>query len=151
MIIFRIVSQHSREVYMPRNNIVEENVLKLLASQFLSMIKISNRDVVNIDAPIIDVPCGPENLEDCHRIKGDRTIVKFSCRRKSSVVLRENKKLKNIDGSKFDFNAGVKLYINESLCPYYRGLWGKYKKLLLNKVIFSFYTINGILHIKKSE
>ena len=24
----------------------------------------------------IDVPCGPEDLEDCHRIKGDRTIVK---------------------------------------------------------------------------
>ena len=115
------------------------------------MIKISSRDVINIDAPIIDVPCGPEDLEDCHRIKGDGTIVKFSSRRKSSVVLRKNKKLKNIDGSKFNFNAGVKLYINESLCPYYRGLWGKYKKLLLNKVIFSFYTINGILHIKKSE
>ena len=24
----------------------------------------------------IDVPCGPEDLEDCHRIKGDCTIVK---------------------------------------------------------------------------
>ena len=68
-----------------------------------------------------DVPCDPEDLEDCHRTKGDRTIVKFSSRRKSSEVLRKKEK-KNIDGSKFDFNAGVKLYINESLCPYYRGL-----------------------------
>ena len=68
----------------------------------------------------IDVPCGPKDLEDCHRIKGDRTIVKFSSRRKSSEVLRKKKKLKNIDGSKFDFNAGVKLYINESFCPYFR-------------------------------
>ena len=99
----------------------------------------------------IDIPCGPEDLEDCHRIKGDCTIVKFSSRRKSSEVLHKKKNLKNIDGSKFDFNAGVKLYINESLCPYYRGLWGKCKKLWLNKVIFSFYTINSILHIKKSE
>ena len=99
----------------------------------------------------IDHLCGPEDLEDCHRIKGDRTIVKFSSRRKSSKVLRKKKKLKNIDSSKFDFNAGVKLYINESLCPYYRGLWGKCKKLWLDKVIFSFYTINGILRIKKSE
>ena len=24
----------------------------------------------------IDVPCGPEDLEDCHRIKGDHTTVK---------------------------------------------------------------------------
>ena len=31
----------------------------------------------------IDVPCGPEDLEDCHRIKGNLTIVKFSSRRKS--------------------------------------------------------------------
>ena len=99
----------------------------------------------------IDIPCGPEDLEDCHRIKGDCTIVKFSSRRKSSEVLHKKKNLKNIGGSKFDFNAGVKLYINESLFPYYRGLWGKCKKLWLNKVIFSFYTINSILHIKKSE
>ena len=28
----------------------------------------------------IDVPCGSEDLEDCHRIKRDRTIVKFSSR-----------------------------------------------------------------------
>ena len=56
----------------------------------------------------IDVPCGSEELEDCHRIKGDRNIVTFSSRRKSSEVLRKKKKLKNIDGSKFYFNAGVK-------------------------------------------
>ena len=31
-----------------------------------------------------DVPCGPEDLEDYHRIKGDHAIVKFSSRRKSS-------------------------------------------------------------------
>ena len=113
------------------------------------MIKISNQlyNILNE----IDVSCGPEDLEDCHRIKGDRTIVKFSSRRKSSKVLRKKKKLKNIDGSKFDFNAGVKLYINESLCPYYRGLWGKCKKLWLDKVIFSFYAINSIIRIKKSE
>ena len=99
----------------------------------------------------IDVPCGSEDLEECHRIKGDRTIVKFSSKQKSSEVLGKKKKLKNIDGSKFDFNVGVKLYINESLFPYYRGLWGKCKKLRLDKVIFSFYTINRIIRIKKSE
>ena len=99
----------------------------------------------------IDVPCGSEDLEECHRIKGDRTIVKFSSKQKSSEVLGKKKKLKNVDGSKFDFNVGVKLYINESLFPYYRGLWGKCKKLRLDKVIFSFYTINRIIRIKKSE
>ena len=28
----------------------------------------------------IDVPCGSEHLEDCHRIKGDHTTIKFSSR-----------------------------------------------------------------------
>ena len=99
----------------------------------------------------IDLPCGPEDLEDYYRIKGDRTIVKFSSRRKSSEALRQKKKLKNMDGSKFDFNAGVNLYTDESLCPFHKRLWEKCKRLWLNKVIFLFYTINGILRIKKSE
>ena len=43
----------------------------------------------------------------------------------------------------------LELYINELLGTYYRGLWGKCKKPWLDKVIFSFYTINNILHIKK--
>ena len=42
----------------------------------------------------IDVTCCSEDLEDCHRIKDDRTIVKFSSRRKSSEVLRKKKKIK---------------------------------------------------------
>ena len=40
---------------------------------------------------------------------------------------------------------------NESLCPYYRGLWGKYKKLWMDKVTFLFYKIYGILRIKRPE
>ena len=61
----------------------------------------------------IDISCAQEDLKDCHRIRGNRTIFKFSSRRKLPDVLGE----KNIDGPKFDFNAGVKVYINESLYP----------------------------------
>ena len=39
----------------------------------------------------IDVPCGSEDLGDCHRMKGYRTIAKFRRRRKSSEVLRKRK------------------------------------------------------------
>ena len=28
----------------------------------------------------VDVPCGSEHVEDCHRIKGDHTTIKFSSR-----------------------------------------------------------------------
>ena len=135
---------------MPRNNIGRRECLEIVGIPISIDDKSLQSTVCNI-LNKIDVPYGPEDLEDCQRIKGDHTIVKFSSKRKSSEVLHKKKKVKNIDGSKFDFNTGVKVYINESLCPYYRGLWGKCKKLLRNKVIFSFYTINGILHIKKSE
>ena len=64
-----------------------------------------------------DISYGSEDLENCHRIKSDRTIVKFRKRRKLSEVLRKKEKLKNIDGSKFHLNAGIKLYIMESLLP----------------------------------
>ena len=35
------------------------------------------------------------------------------------------KKLKNIDSSKFDFNAGVKLYINKCLWPISQRIMGE--------------------------
>ena len=37
----------------------------------------------------INVVCDSSNIEDCHRIKEDRTISKFSSRRKSSKVLNK--------------------------------------------------------------
>ena len=85
----------------------------------------------------IDVPCGSEDLEDCHRIKGDRTM--------SSLAAEENHlrfcvKRKNL-----------KILMVLNLQRIYRVLWGKCKKLWLDKVIFSFYTISGITCIKKSE
>lgn len=89
---------------MRRNNIAEENILYSLALHFLNK---------------VDVSCGPKGLEDCHRIKGGRAIVKFSSKRKPYKV--------GPDGTKFDFNAGAKLHINEILCAYCRGLWRKFK------------------------
>ena len=84
------------------------------------MIKISNQlyNVLNE----IDVSCGPEDLEDCHRIKGDRTIVKFSSRRKSSKALRKKKKLKDTDGSKFDLTLES---VNTKSLPILQRIMGK--------------------------
>ena len=96
----------------------------------------------------IDVVCDSNNIEDCHRIKGDRTIIEFSSRRKSSEVLNKKKKLKNLDIEKYGINDGSRIYINESLCPYYRGLLGKCKGLWQDKVVASFYTIMEFCELK---
>ena len=38
------------------------------------------------------------------------------------------KDLKDLDATDLYLPAGTKLYINDSLCPYYRGLWNEAKK-----------------------
>ena len=53
----------------------------------------------------INLVCDSNDIEDCNRIKGDRTIIKFSSRRKSSKVLSEKKKLKNLSSDKCCFLA----------------------------------------------
>ena len=45
----------------------------------------------------INLVCDSNDIEDCHRIKEDRTMIKFSSRRKSSEVLNKKKKLKYLD------------------------------------------------------
>ena len=52
----------------------------------------------------INVVCDSNDIEDCHRIKRDRTTIKFSSRRKSSEVLNKKKKLKNLDIRKYGLN-----------------------------------------------
>ena len=60
--------------------------------------------------------------------------------------------------SKFDstppgieFGIDSTVYINDSLCSYYKMLWGKCRKLLLNKYIYSFWVTNGTIKLKAVE
>ena len=70
-------------------------------------------------------------MEACHRlgINSDSTIVKFSSRKDCEHTMRVKKDLKDRDATELDLPAGTKLYINDSLCPYCRGLWNETKKL----------------------
>ena len=67
-------------------------------------------------------------LEDCHRIpsKGSpqKLILKLSCRKDSRRVLPNKKKLKQLKPESLSLPVGVKIYINESLCPYLK-IYGK--------------------------
>ena len=44
-----------------------------------------------------------------------------------------------------------KIFVNETLCPYYRGIWNKCKKPRANQKLHQFYTINGIFRVKLEE
>ena len=107
--------------------------------------------VSNIFAEI-GVNVNERDIQVCHRLREkDRTIVKFVNRKDCTNILRVKKDLKHLDPTKLAFTEGTKIFINESLCPYYRGIWNKCKKLRANQKLHQFYTINGIVRVKLEE
>ena len=50
-----------------------------------------------------------------------------------------------------DLPRGTKIYINQSLCLYYRTLWSKAKRLQNIGSINNFYNFNGAIKIKVTE
>ena len=84
----------------------------------------------------LDVVVGPSNVEGCQKV-----IVKLSRRKDANKIRLLKKRLKGRNLSSLGINATV--YINDSLCTYYKMLWSKCGKLLLNKYIHSFWVSNG--------
>ena len=64
-----------------------------------------------------------DSLEDCHRLRGNRVIVKFSKRKDNKQVLSVKNDLKNIDMADLGFEENGSIYISQSLCSYYKMLW----------------------------
>ena len=63
------------------------------------------------------------DIQTCHRLKDkDRKIVKFTNKKDCLRILRVKRQLKGLDPSAMDLPEGTKIFINESLRPYYRGL-----------------------------
>ena len=56
-------------------------------------------------------------------------IVKFTGRKDCKQILKVKKDLRNLDMGDIDLPRGTTIYINQSLCPYYRILRSKAKRL----------------------
>ena len=67
--------------------------------------------------------------------------MKFSSRKDCEHTMLVKKDLKDLDATDLDLPAGTKLYINGSLCPYYRELWNEAKKMWNKKKKFSYFTV----------
>ena len=65
------------------------------------------------------------------RFKTQKTtvIINLGNRKHSFWVLRVKRVLKSLDPTDLDFPVGTRIFIIESLCVYYCGLWNKCKKL----------------------
>ena len=105
-------AQYSRREYLevveiPRS--VDDNILEK------KVIQVLKKFGCNIDS---------SSIEACHRItkKNDRVIVKFSRRKVCQPVLSIKKNLQKLKMEDIGLTVGKKVFINHSLCPYYRVL-----------------------------
>ena len=69
----------------------------------------------------------------------------------SKQVLNVRKDLTKLSMEDLQLTGQGKLYINQSLCPYYRVLWSKSISLHRMGKIFSYYVSNGTVKIKIQE
>ena len=96
----------------------------------------------------------PSNhIEVCHRVskKSATVIVKFSRRKDCQKVLAVKKDLRKIKMEDVGLPGQNKLFINKNLCPYYKVLWSKSKKLHSLGKINSFFISGDKIKIKVSE
>ena len=78
----------------------------------------------------IGVDICDRDIQACHRLKDkDQTTVKFTNRKDCLRILRAKRQLKGLDSAAVDLSEGTKIFVNESLCPYYRQIRNKCKKL----------------------
>ena len=96
----------------------------------------------------------PMNVVACHRLKQTgRGIVKLLNRKDGQNVWKEKHKLRSINlyDDNTDTNNKRKIFINQSLCPYYRKLYGMVKDLNNEGLIDSFWITNGTTKIRESS
>ena len=91
-------------------------------------------------------------IETCHWLgkNSDRTIVIFSTREDCEHTMRVKKKIER-SWCSWPRPSSRKLYINDSLCPYYIGLWNVAKKLWNKKKIFFYLIFSGTVRIRLQQ
>ena len=80
-------------------------------------------------------------LDDCHRLgkNSGRVIIKFPRRKDCKQVFQAKKDLKDLNTHDLDLPRGTKIFVNQSLYPYYCMLWSKSKRLRSMGMINSFF------------
>ena len=130
--------------YTRRNNIEIAGIPEDIKNEVLedTVVKILDK---------IGVKCDPTVIEACHRLPRNRrtkvcsnTIVRFVNRKTAEKSLMYRKNLKSIDLSDIDESfKESKVFINDNLCPYYKGIYGKCRSLYNAGRINSFWSWKG--------
>ena len=109
-----------------KKNELEDKVLKILKE-------------VGCDSP-------SDNIEFCHRVgRHNKVIIKFSKRKDCQEIFSVKKDLSKLDMKEVDLPEGIQIFVNQSLCPYYKSLWLKSKKLRSLGKFHSFFISNSTI------
>ena len=88
-----------------------------------------------------------DRIEACHWLTKSDHAIKLSRRKDCQHLMHFKKGLKDLNPTNLSFPEGTKIYVDVSLCPYYRGLLDECKKLWNNKKIYLYFTVNGTVRI----
>ena len=100
----------------------------------------------------IGVDICDRDIQACHSLEDkDRTIITFTNRKDCLRILRIKTQFKDLDAAAVDLPEGTKIYVSESLCSYYRGIWSKCKKLRDKQKVHQYYAINGLIYLQIEE
>ena len=82
-------------------------------------------------------------VDDCHRLgknNYNQVIINFLRRKGYKQVLQVKKELKDLNTGDLDLPRDTNIFVSQSLCPYYRMLWSKSKRLhsmgIINNFLF---------------
>ena len=111
---------------------------------------------VNLEDTVVDlfkdagVNVNKRHFHAIHRLKNKTTIIaKLVNRRDAIDILRKKKVICDFDETKRrKFAAKGRIYVNESLCPAYKKIFGICNSLFKMKKVESFYTINPSILLK---
>ena len=95
----------------------------------------------------------PQSFHAMHYLRKKSTVIaKCVNRRDAIAILRAKRKLREVDAdAKKKLGVSGKVFVNESLCPEFRRLFGICTSLYKAKKIASSYTINGKIKICLKE
>ena len=147
-------AQAMSEQYSRRNNIELAGIPKSIKDN------VFEETIINIcEEHGIDI--SPMDIEACHRLplsnaqankdpnQCKRVIVKFVNRKLPERLLQIKKTISSMSYNHLNITGRV--FVNTSLCPYYRFLWGQCKSLVNKKKILQVFCLGDVVSIKLYE
>ena len=95
----------------------------------------------------------PTFINECHLLgkNNGRVTVKFTHRKDCKQIFKVKKDLRDSNMEDLDLPRGTKIYVNQSLCSYYRILYSKAKRLQKIGSKNNFYIFSRTTKIKVAE